>query len=1034
MKEKLSLGNITFKVLFLLFCTMQMHAEVSPASLTYKVAPEAVSQQQVKIKGKVVDINNEPIIGANVIEKGTTNGTTTDIDGNFSLSIKLSGTLNVSYIGYLTKEITIQNESEIRIVLEEDTKTLEEVVVVGYGTQKKVNLTGAVSVINSAKIENRSITRIEQVLQGQIPGLKVVQTSGQPGNESIAMNIRGESTFTSNPILTIIDGVPGGSINRINPNDIESVSVLKDASSTAIYGARAAGGVILITTKTGKEGKTRVSYNSYVGVQKVTSLPKKVTAYEHATLFREAEKNDNPQTTVFTFTEADLERFSSPTWVDHDRSKVIFNEALQTQHDLSLSGGTETQNFYISVSYLQQDGTVMNTDYKRYNIQYNQNFKLWDKLDLKFKGNYTPTKRTAPASASYTGGPTRGLTNLLAWEAYRWGNHIPIYTTNGDWAAEEGNANIIGMSSKDGGQQKADGHQASYNFNLSYNLLKNLKITGLYGLVWAQTRQSDYATKMKFYDPKNPESVMVDINMNSLLVTNSSSLYQNMQFLMDYSQTIKDHTFTILGGYTQEWSYNDSEQLGRRDFLTDNIYAINAGSSDKALWTTSGTMSDWALASFIGRFTYSYKDKYLAEYAMRYDGSSRFLKERRWGLFPSFSLGWRITEENFLKNNPILSYFKIRGSWGQVGNQNVGNYPFASTLSKSTYYFNNSPQNGVYYGGTPNPFLTWETKSAINLGFDGKILGDLLSFTFDIFKEKTTDILLTVPVPTTYGEAAPTQNAGVVENRGWELELSHRNNINNFHYGISFQISDEKNKVIDLKGTGPWISGNTITEEGYSMNEWYGLKSEGFFQTASEVENHSFQNVKTSPGDIKYQENGGDPKTITPDDRVRLGRSDPRFPYGINIDFRYKDFDFLIFGQGVMSHKVFSNGWTAYNFDRAFSTLFTYQLDRWTPETPDARFPKTRIGGVNAQFSSFWLEDAAYFRLKNIQLGYTIPKNIISKVGINNVRLYISAENLITFTKLLGYDPEIPTGTGARLVENRYPISKVFNFGLNINF
>lgn len=985
------------------------------------------------VAGKVTDEKGEALPGVSIIVKGSQQGTTTNAEGDFKLQVPDNSSLVFSFVGFLTQEVEVGSKSELQVALKVDTKSLEEVVVVGYGTQKKVNVTGAVSTIDSKKLENRSVTRVDEALQGEAPGLKVVKVGGQPGKNNISMQIRGNSTFTSNPVLTIIDGVPS-SIDRINPNDIESISVLKDAASTAIYGARAAGGVILITTKSGKDGKTQVTYDAYIGMQEATRLPKKVTAFQHASMFREAQLNDNPNATVLQFSEADLARFSSPEWKDYDRYDAILRKALQMQHNIGISGGNAKQNYFLSLGYLRQEGIVINTDYSRFNMQYNQNIQLGDKLKFGFRGSYIPSETIAPSEANFSGGPARGLSSLISWGLYRRGNHLPIYAADGKWSTVEGVENVIALGSKEGGQQVLKSNRATGNFSLDYDLTPHLKISAMYGINYTQSRQRDYSTKMKFYNPNNPDLVAVEVKQNALLVQNSSETFQSSKFLINYGRTLGKHDFTILGGYTREQSYMDNESVGRRDFLTDNIYAISAGGSDPNTWTTAGGMSDWALSSFIGRATYAFNGKYLAEASMRYDGSSRFVEKSRWGLFPSFSLGWRIIEEDFLKNSSILSDLKIRGSWGQVGNQNVGNYPFASTLGTTAYYFNGQPQRAVFYSGAPNPELTWETKTATNIGIDGSIFGRLLGFTIDVFKERTTDILLTVPLPTTYGLAAPVQNTGIVDNRGWELQLTHQHALGKLKYGVSVQVSDATEKVVDLAGTGPWISGNTITEEGHRMNEWYGWRSEGLFQTTSEVENHSFQNPRTSPGDIKYQENGGDPKTITPDDRVRLGRSDPRFPYGIRLNFEYHGFDLIAFGQGVMSHNAWNNGWTAYNFDRAQSTIFDYHLDRWTPETPNARYPKPRIGGVNAQFSSFWLENAAYFRIKNMQLGYNLPKKVLEKVKMSRGRIYVSSENLFTITKIKGFDPEVATGTASRLVESRYPLSKVFNFGVNVTF
>jgi TonB-linked SusC/RagA family outer membrane protein len=990
-------------------------------------------QQQITVQGTVTDAQSgDPLPGVNIVVEGTTIGTTTDMDGNYSIEASSDATLVFSFVGYQETSLDVGARQKINVALEQAVTELEEVVAVGYGTQEKVNLTASVGTIDADELENRAVTSLEQALQGQEAGLQIVQTSGQPGRESISMDIRGESTFTSNPVLTIVDGVPS-SLDQVNPNDIEDISVLKGPSATAIYGSRAAGGVILVTTKSGEEGVPQISYDSYIGFNEVTRLPEKVSAYDHARIFRVAELNDNPDRDRFTYTEEDLERFSSPDWKDYNRYDAAFSRALQTKHNISISGGSGTHNYYFSMGYLFEDGVVLNTDYEKYTFQFNQDVQFGNfKLDL--KARFVPTERTAPSQANYPGGPPRGLGNLIS-RVYRWGRHVPIKTSNGEWVVTEGiEPTQIGINSKEGGQQILKGKQALGNFNLDYSITDNLKITGMYGIEWGHNRRRDYSTRMKFYNPQDPDQVGINVDQNALDIRRYSDTYQQAQMLVNYDKNNGIHNYSALAGYTQEWSLSESELVGRNGFLTDNIYAISAGSGDPDDWTTGGWRSDWALASLISRLNYSYDNKYLLEAAMRYDGSSRFVEDIRWGLFPSVSAAWRITEENFLKDNNILTYLKLRAEWGQVGNQNVGTYPFASTLSTTQYYFNETPNQGVYVSGSPNPELTWETKESFNIGLDGNIKEDLLSFTIDVFKERTSDILLTVPVPTQYGRSAPTQNAGIVENRGWELELTHRNAFSDFSYNLSFNISNTRNEVIDLKDTGPWRGGNTITEVGHPMYEWYGWETDGFFQSEEEVENHSFQNPDTSPGDIKYLENGGDPNTITSEDRVRLGRTDPRFPYGVRINLKYKNFDLSAFGQGVMAHNALIDSWVGYNFDRAYSTLFEFHKDYWTPEKRDAEFPKPRIGGVNAQFSEFWIKDAAYFRLKNIQLGYNIPQNILSRLNLNQARIYLSGENLLTITDFIGFDPEISTGRGSRMIESRYPLQKSYYIGLNINF
>lgn len=984
---------------------------------------QSIIQDRI-VSGRVTDEYGVGLEGVTITVKGSTTTVITDSQGNYQIELPTGADiLSFSMMGYKSVEQTVGLQGSIDVVLETSISDLDEVVVVGYGTQKKVTLTGAVGVIDSKKLENRPVGSVVEALQGQVPGLNVVRTSGQPGNQEIDFRIRGTSTFSNNPVLTIIDGIPS-SLDRINPADIESISVLKDAASAAIYGSRATGGVILVTTKTGKSGKARVSLTTSAGIQQPTRFPKKVSALEHALLSNEARENDGNAPKFL-----DTELFSSPSWVDRQWDDYMMRNAFQTDHNLSISGGNEGYDYYLSFGYLKQEGIIINSDFERVNVQLNQNLQISDKFKLGLKAGYIPSVTTAPAGG-YLGSMLANVASLP--------NIYQLKTDDGRWLATDVGGNSIAMASEDGGHKLIKGNRLSGNVALEYNIIPQLKLTGNYGFVRNQSRQRDYRKMIALYQQDNHEAIASVTEDNFLDVMYNTDIQQNVNLLANYSQSFGDHTLSVLGGITAEWFEQGNDAISTRDFLTDEIYAVNAGSNNPTFWNISGTASDWALASFISKGSYSYKDKYLVESTIRYDGSSRFSQALRWGLFPSASLGWVVTQESFLQDSRVIDFLKLRGSWARVGNQNVGFYPFANTLAQTNYYFNGLPQRGVGTAGAPNPLLTWETKEAINLGIDGRILGNLLEFSVDLFRERTSDILLQLPLPTTFGQAEPVQNAGVIDNKGWELELTHRNRVGAVNYGISFQISDVTNRVIDMGGISPRIHGNTITEEGYAMNEWYGLRSLGLFQSDQEVANAPLQNPLTSAGDIRFEENGGDPNAINSDDRVRLGRSDPRFPYGIRLNLAYKGFDFIAFGQGVMSHLVWSNGWTAHNFDRENSTLRTYHLDRWTPETPNARFPKTRMGsgsgnGINDRFSSFWLEDASYFRLKHIELGYRIPDDIL-RMNQLGVRVYASAENLLTFTKFLGYDPEAPTGTSERLVEARYPLAKVFVFGLNVNF
>lgn len=988
------------------------------------------AQVPVTVTGKVTDaVTGMPVTGTTVSVIGGTVSAVTNDEGRYSINVpSVEARLRFSHVGYLPFDAGTGGKQTLDITLTQANSSLDEVVVVGYGSQKKVTLTGAVSTIDSKKLQDRPVGSVVEALQGQVPGLTVVRTSGQPGNQNIDFRIRGTSTFSSNPVLTIVDGVPS-SLDRINPSDIESISVLKDAASAAIYGSRATGGVILVTTKSGKKGPPKVTLSSSVGYQTPTRFPEKVSALDHALLSNEARANDGGAP---KFTQAQIDRLSSPDFHQVNWDDYFLNNAFQTDHSISISGGGENNDYYLSFGYLKQDGIVLNTSYERFNVQLNQNLKISDKLKLGVKLGYTPSLVISPTG--------NHLSALLTGVAALPNTDDELKTPDGRWLGRaDGGSNAIAQASEDAGQTQIKGGRFAGNANLTYSIIPQVNLTASYGIVRNQSRLRDYAKILTLYQQNDHDVVANQTEYNSLKIGYATDVQQNANLLANYSQKFGDHSLSVLGGFTAEWFEEGNDGITTRNFLTDDIYTVGAGTTDPTLWGISGTASDWSLASLVSRASYSYKDKYLLEGSLRYDGSSRFLEDVRWGLFPSVSAGWVISSEDFM-DVPQINFLKLRASWGQVGNQNVGNYPFASNLSQTTYYFNGLPNRGVQTAGAANPLLTWETKSAFNIGVEGRFFRNKLEINLDVFKERTSDILLALPLPTTFGQAEPVQNAGVIDNKGWELEIAHRNKIGAFSYGISLQVSNATNKVINMGGVSPIINGNVITEEGYSMNEWYGLRSIGYFQTKDDVTSAPFQNALTSPGDLRYQENGGSPDAITAEDRVRLGVSTPRMPYGIRLNVGFKGFDLTAFGQGILKQMVWSNGWTAQNFDRENSTLRTYHLDRWTPETPNARFPKTRMGsgaaddGINDKFSSFWLENAAYFRMKNIELGYSLPSLILNKLKIQRARIYVNAENALTITKFLGYDPEAATGIGSRLLESRYPLAKVYNLGLNINF
>ncbi|MCR6720082.1 MAG: TonB-dependent receptor [Chitinophagaceae bacterium] len=989
------------------------------------------AQQTATVTGRVLEAETgKPLAGTTIAVIGGASSTTSNDAGTYTIQVpSLQSRLRVSHVGFLPAEISIDGRQNVDIILTPSASSLEEVVIVGYGAQKKVTMTGAVSTIDAKKLENRPVANVVEALQGQVPGLTVVRTSAQPGNQQIDFRVRGTSTFSNNPVLTIIDGVPS-SLDRINPADIESISVLKDAASAAIYGSRATGGVILVTTKSGRKGPPKITLNSSIGTQSATRFAEKVSALDHALLSNEARANDGGAP---KFTQAQIDKFSSPDFKQVNWDDYMLRNAMQTDHNISISGGSDFNDYYVSFGYLKQDGVLMNTSYERFNIQVNQNLRITNKLKLGLKLGYIPSITTSPTGNQ--------VSSMLTAVAALPNSDDELKTADGRWLARaDFGTNPIAQASEDAGQTIQKGTRLSGNISLDYNILPQVKLTANYGMVRNASRLRDYAKILTLYQQANHDVVQSRTEFNSLRVGYAADIQHNANLLANYTQRFGDHNLSVLGGVSAEWYNQETDGITTRNFLTDDIYVVGAGTSDPTFWGISGTANDWSLASVVGRASYSFKERYLLEGSFRYDGSSRFMADQRWGFFPAVSAGWVISKENFMANIAPVNFLKLRASWGQVGNQNVGFYPFAATLSQTTYYFNGQPNRGVQTAGAPNPNLTWETKSSANIGLEARLFRNLLEVNLEVFRERTSDILMALPLPTTFGQGEPVQNAGVVDNKGWELELAHRNKIGQFTYGVSVQVSNVTNKVVSMGGVSPIINGNVITEEGYSINEWYGLRSIGMFQTQQEVTNAPFQTARTSPGDLRYQNNGGDPNLINSDDRVRLGASTPRFPYGIRINAGYKGIDLTIFGQGVGSQIVWSNGWTAQNFDRENSTLRVYHLDRWTPETPNARFPKTRMGsgaardGINDRFSSFWLEDASYFRLKNIEIGYTLPSQLLDRFKIQRLRVFVNAENALTFTKYLGYDPETPSGTSARLLEGRYPLAKLYNVGLNINF
>jgi len=973
------------------------------------------------IKGRVLTAKGEPLPGVSVQIKGSNLAAVTNERGEFELKeAPQDAVLVVSFIGFVSQEIASGDQRELSITLQEDTKKLGEVVVVGYGTQQKASLTSAVASIKGTAIAERPVPNVVNALQGQVPGLFIQQTDAMPGAGSTKLNIRGISTLSNNPVLVLIDGV-AGQLETLNPQDIDNISVLKDASATAIYGARASGGVLLVTTKKGRlNTKPVLSYDAYMGAQRPTYLPKLVDAVSFMRKWNESQLNDNPSANV-RFADADIEKYASgqlpsTDWID----EIFKSNALQTQHNIGVSGGSKNTDYLISLGYLRQEGLVNGVLNQRYSSRINLNTQLLDNLKLGINTVYMNAPKSMAGAGIYgTAMHWAYILNPTEW----------AYTPQGRNRHYRGGSQPVAIIN-DGGFEHYKDHYLNTNMSLEYGITKNLTLKGQYAFTSRDIKHKIFRATYRLYDD-NEHLVTTQQSPNELNDDQSTEETQTFIATLNYNLHLGQHDLKALGGYSQEKSVYESLGAGRKNFLNNSISVIDGGSADKTQWSTSGSASEWAIQSFFGRLNYSFKDRYLLEMSARYDGSSRF-KNNRWGFFPSFSAGWRLSEEEFLRYSGVISNLKLRASYGKVGNQNAtGLYPWASIIGTGAIYFNDKAQTTTYYNNTPNPGLTWEEKLTGNIGIDAGFLDDKFTLTADVFREKTTGILLTPSVPSTFGRDAPIMNLGRMRNWGWEISAGYQNRDRLLKYGVQVNIYDARNKILDLGGTADILGTNPVMV-GQPRWTWYGYKAIGLYQSEDDVKSSATYKPQNKPGDIKYQDQNGDGK-ITPEDRVMLGDADPHMMFGIAANFSYKQFDLSLLVQGVLQNKTYLTDYAVRPFN--YGGTFTQDLmDSWTPENKDARYPLMRQDlSVNYEFSDWWLFDSRYMRLKNLQLGYNVPQHILQRIKIGQIRIYAMLENAFTikFGKFpKSFDPEIDNWQPGV----NFPQLKTFTLGLNLKF
>ena len=983
--------------------------------------PVVAMQVLHKVSGKVTDLSGVTLPGVSVVVKGTTNGTITDVGGNYSITnIPENSVLVFSFVGMKAQELKIGNQTTLNVKLSEESVGIEEVVAVGYGTQKKVNLTGSVSTIKGEQMAKRSVSQTSQAFQGLAPGLTVTQENGNPGSTA-TFNIRGVGTLGNSSPLILIDGVEGD-INSINSNDIENISILKDAASASIYGSRAANGVILVTTRRAGVNKISIDVRTNVGVQSLTRTPKFVGGVDYINLRNETYLNEG-KSPIYTqdYVTKYAQNHPSDAYPETDWVKAVFSEpGVQQSYGVTAMGGNEKARLLASINYINQNGNMPNTGFNRYGLRINSDITPSKKLSISLDINASMSDRWEPGMGFWE----------VFYQTYRTAPIYADYYENGTRLAD-GNQGINPVSEASAaGKNSYQGADLIANGKVIYEIVKGLKANFVFSphLFYGTDKLFQKKVALQTLDKS---ATYYRPNMTTLKNQSNQNVNLNTKAYFTYDKKIKDHSFSALAGFEKITFKNNWFSGYRENFVLPEYSELNAGSVTNQLANGSGY--EWGLESYFGRLNYDYKGKYLLEANVRYDGSSRFNKENRWGVFPSFSAGWRLSEENFMKSLKWVSNLKLIASWGVLGNQDIGNYPYLSTIALGqNNVYNHVAANGAAQMVYANSNISWETTKVTNLGVDFGLFKSRLKGSFEYYNKDTYDILLKLPIPATTGLQASEQNAGEVSNKGWELSLGYQDRVGELKYAVNFMLSDVKNKVVGLNDGGPFYSsGNlTITKTGSPINSLFGYVSEGLFQTQAEIANHATQFGTVAPGDIKYKDLNND-GIINEKDRAIIGNTIPRFTYSSSIQLEYKGFDLNVLMQGVGKRESFMINdavWAFYNGGLAQ----TFALDRWTPQNTNASYPRLTANFPNNQKpSDYWMKSASYFRLKNIQVGYSLNPAILKKIDIAQARIYLSADNFFQIDKYWnGWDPEAPVGTDGAF----YPQTKIVSVGLDVKF
>lgn len=1030
-----------------------------------------IVQQGKNITGIVKDSNGEAIIGANVVEKGTTNGTITDVDGRFSLAITSpEEILIISYIGYVPIEIRVKDKSSISATLKEDSEILDEVVVVGYGTQKKINLTGAVAQVTPEDIQGRPITNVAQALQGITPGLNISPSSkfgGEVGSP-MEMNIRGVGSLTEgsgNPYV-LVDGVPMD-LSLVNPTDIESISILKDAASAAIYGARAAYGVILVTTKSGSEGeKFTISYNANFGWKTPTMLQKTVNSIDFVTAMNQACANSGISP-LYTDEMVELVKQniasggtmagvipdrSNPlqwgqngdTYANTDWMDIYYKDwAFQNSHDVSIAGRSEKSSYYAGLGYLKQDGQLnfFDENYKRYNVTVNNSTQVTPWLKFKLNSKFAYSKNNLPVGYS---GYDRTVNYHMMARAYP---TLPVYNPNGDFMESNSVAQIL----KEGGSEKQSTTTVYITPSFEINVIDGLKINGDFTYNYVGFDRDTHFAKVNV---GNVDGTTTHLhhgnNFNKIEEEQKTVTYTTGNLYANYVKDFnKHHLEALIGGQIE---YNSTKRLtgSKRDLITDDVPAIGTATG---LTDLQDEMSEWSTLGTFVRLNYSFDDRYMFSFNGRYDGSSRFRSGKQWGFFPSFSAAYNLHREKYWESiAPYINTFKLRASYGTLGNQEVPNYLFYETIPVKTnleYIINGARPIYTQSPDLVSWNLTWEESRTLNIGADMSFLDNRLSGTFEWYTRETINMFgPSEALPAVLGKNAPKKNNASLRTTGVELSLTWKQRINkDFAYSITGTLSDSQTEVTKYNNPTRIISDKTYFK-GQKLGDIWGYETDRFFTSEDDVKNSPNQSAihaKWNPGDIKYKDlnndnkiDWGDNTASNPGDKKVIGNNTPRFLYGLMFTGQFKDFDFSVFFQGVGKRDVFIGSTTYFGFqgNKYFDNVHEHNMDYWTENNTNTFFARpyaTSEVDKNQQIQSRFIQNAAYLRLKNLQLGYTLPSTMLQGVGIEKLRFYFSGENLLTFSKLIdGIDPEATVGSWGDA--KAYPMSLVCSFGINLTF